>query len=81
MKPSYDPTKPWSRRRREFGASAENALFTEPDFFTGKYKKKYTLPKGCFVKNRKKLGSIIEGLKILTAVKNLEKKLERRILE
>lgn len=24
MKPSYDPTKPWSRRRREFGASAQN---------------------------------------------------------
>ena len=36
--------------------------------------KKSTLPKGSFVKNCKKLGSIIEGLKILTAVKKSRKK-------
>ena len=29
MKPSYDPTKPWSRRRREFGASAQNGAYNE----------------------------------------------------
>ena len=28
MKPSYDPAKPWSRRRREFGASAEHVFGT-----------------------------------------------------
>jgi len=48
-------------------------LFTEPDFFTEKCKKS-TLPKGSFVKKCKKLGSIIEGLKILTAVKKSRKK-------
>ena len=42
---------------------------------------KNPLPKGSFVKNFKKLGSIIEGVKILTAVKNLEKKIEHRFLE
>ncbi len=46
----------------------QNLIFLQKDL------KISTLPKGSFVKNCKKLGSIIEGLKILAAAKKSRKK-------